>query len=149
MHLTVRFLGGLEPSRFEAITEALRVPLGAEPCTIRPRGLGTFPGKGRARVLWVGLGGDTRELARAVLELEVRLEALGIPRERRPFRPHLTLARARGPTGIRGIETALKQERNYEGPAFEVGSLTLFESRLSRGGAEHITRLSTPLGGAP
>lgn len=148
MHLTVRFLGELEPDLYEAIVGVLREPLAGQPCKLRGCGLGTFPGRGRARVLWVGLGGDTPQLARAALEVEARLESVGVPRDLRPFRPHLTLARARGPSGMRGLASALEQDRDYEGPSFDVGSLTLFESRLRPGGAEHIPRLRTPLGGA-
>lgn len=149
MHITVRFLGEIPPERFEAVREALAPPLPvAGPIRLTPAGLGAFPPRGRARVLWVGLEGDTAALGRCALEVETRLEDLGFLRETRPFRPHITLGRARGPGGIPGLERLGPAERSYRGTAFEVAHLTLFESRLGPGGPDYIERGRAPLGPA-
>lgn len=146
MHLTVRFLGELEPATFDAAAALLGEPIAAGgPVELVPRGVGAFPSTARARVVWTGLEGDVAALARAALEAEARLESVGIPREARPFRPHLTLGRAARGGTIRGAATALEREADYRGPAFPVAELVLFESRLRPQGAEHIPRAAAPL----
>jgi 2'-5' RNA ligase len=146
MHLTVKFLGELEPSIFEAVLDALSAPIAAGgPIQLQPLDLGGFPSTKRSRVVWVGLGGEVASLARAALAVEARVEQLGVARERRPFRPHLTLGRARNPTGITNLEQALATVGSCDGPAFSVDHLVLYESRLRPEGPLHISRLSISL----
>ena len=146
IHLTFKFLGEIEEPLFEAAAQALGAPLGVRgPLRVAVRGVGAFPSPKRARVVWVGLDGDVGPLARLALELEARVEPLGIARERRPFQPHLTLGRAKSPSGIRGLEDALAAENDYRGLAFEIADLTLYESRLRPEGPLYLPRLSIPL----
>src|SRR5207249_9851649 len=63
------------------------------PLRLRLEGLGTFPSSGPPRVLWVGLVGDLDALARLAADVERDAVSCGWNPERRPFRPHLTLAR--------------------------------------------------------
>ncbi len=146
MHITLRFLGEIQASRFEAVRAALARPItaGGHPELV-PAGIGTFPPRGRARVLWAGLRGDTPVLGRCALEVEDRLESVGFPREPRPFRPHITLARARGPGGITGLDRIGSEIRAAQGPGFRVTRLTLFESRLHPQGPEYLPRATVPL----
>ncbi|MEW6488018.1 MAG: RNA 2',3'-cyclic phosphodiesterase [Thermodesulfobacteriota bacterium] len=146
VHLTLKFLGEVEPETFGALREALERPLGlGGPLQLAAAGVGAFPSPQRARVLWAGVDGDVAPLARAALEVEARAEPLGIAREARRFRAHLTLGRARGPSGIRGASEALEDEAHYRGPPFTVGALVLYESRLRPGGPEYVPQATIPL----
>ncbi|MBI5444481.1 MAG: RNA 2',3'-cyclic phosphodiesterase [Deltaproteobacteria bacterium] len=141
IHLTLKFIGEVEPNVFEAIAGALKPPLAPEAQAILvPRGVGAFPSVRRARVLWVGLAGDVAVVAKAALEVEARLEPLGIPREARPFTPHLTVGRARNPGEMPDLRAALEAEGEYEGPSFTVSELVLYESRLSPKGPTYTPR---------
>ncbi|NQS73269.1 MAG: RNA 2',3'-cyclic phosphodiesterase [Methanoculleus sp.] len=103
LHITVKFLGEVEPGRISAIIEALRatsseafeVTVGRAALN-RPRS---------PRVVWCNVtdAGESAALAREVDDL---LEPLGFPRERRPFRPHVTLARVKEfhPTLIQQVQ---------------------------------------------
>jgi 2'-5' RNA ligase len=93
IHLTLRFLGHARRSVLDSLVPALRMAAdGCPACTADVRDLGTFPERGRARVLWMGI-----ELPPAVLLLQQACEraavAAGFEPETRPFAPHLTLAR--------------------------------------------------------
>ncbi|MFU8857562.1 MAG: RNA 2',3'-cyclic phosphodiesterase [Deferrisomatales bacterium] len=146
LHLTVKFLGEVEAATFEKALEVLGRPLGVGgPLQLAASGVGAFPSPQRARVIWAGLSGDAGALARAAFSVEARLEPLGIPREGRPFRAHVTLGRARGPGGISGARDALEAEAGHRGPSFEVRALVLYESRLRSGGPQYVPRLSIPL----
>lgn len=148
MHLTIKFLGDLEPKTFQAV--AKRVEEGLEiggPLRLKPAGLGGFGSARKARVVWVGLAGpegETARLAQLVHELEARLEGLGIRREARGFTPHLTVGRAARAGQNRGSPPDLRRlisaQKDYGGPDWEAREVLLFESRLKPRGAIHTVR---------
>jgi 2'-5' RNA ligase len=145
IHLTVRFLGEVATEVDARNREAWRRAAGACPAVrFGVGGLGVFPPRGGPRVLWMGVEAlePADGLSRLGKAVETAARAEGYAAERRPFHPHLTLARAdrRGRPRRPGSDEA--------GPMGEVEALelVLFESRLGPGGARY-TRLDTfPLG---
>lgn len=139
LHVTLAFLGERPDEEVEPIAAALRgvaVPVGAlalrEAAWLPPR---------RPSVLAVDL--DDRDAAcarlqRAVSEALVRLGAF--TPERRPFRPHVTVARVR--RGAR-VERTLPVIADH--PTFAASALTLYRSRLSPKGASYHALARTPL----
>lgn len=147
MHLTLKFFGHLPVETLAELQDVLTPPLELDDgIQLEPARIGAFPSGRRARVIWAGLDGDVGLLARAALTVEARAEkACGIPRETRPFHPHLTLGRAKNPGGIRNVERIIEREGAYRGPAFTVNELVLYESRLRPEGAEYLPRLTISL----
>jgi len=92
LHITVKFLGEVEPGRIEAVIGALR-SVRADPFELTV-GCAVCNPPRRPRVVWCDVtdAGESAALARQVDDI---LEPLGFPRERRPFRPHVTLARVK------------------------------------------------------
>jgi len=134
-HVTLQFLGNR--ADVDAIAAAL-AGLDAAGGTARVGGAGAFPRPARASVLWLGFveGGPVlQRVADAVME---RTEPLGYERETRPFRPHLTLARCRTPADLRPVIAALGDAP--VGPAWTVDSVTVYESKTHRDGAQYISR---------
>jgi 2'-5' RNA ligase len=147
MHLTFSFLGEVPSSRLQPIEEAMeRVDaLPVSPFRLEARGIGTFPPKGRPRVIWAGLLGDLEAAGRLKSALDAALEPLGFRPEDRAFKPHLTLGRvaeARGGGDWRSVLDALAAEAFG---VFEVGALVLFESRLLPEGAQYSALKQFPL----
>ena len=142
MHLTLRFLGDVAESDLARLGGEVRRNLAgsAGPFDVRVEGLGLFPEKGRARVLWVDLVEPTGALVvlHSMVERAVVGAALpGVKKEDRPFRPHLTLARfgdGRPPSGIASA-VAARQQRGWG--QFTVSSVCVFQSLLKPGGAEY------------
>jgi 2'-5' RNA ligase len=140
IHLTLRFLGDTSPTQVEALCPPLAAAAAlCPPAEARVSGLGTFPGHGLPRVLWLGL-----EVPPSVLDLQKACEkvarAAGFEREERPFRAHLTLGRWR--------ERAARPEL----PAADLGvtrleTLVLFRSDLRSSGAVYTQLARFPLGG--
>ena len=61
IHLTLTFLGDIQLTKIGAIADSMTDAAGGiAPFRLTLRGLGFFPGVRRPRVMWVGLGGDTR-----------------------------------------------------------------------------------------
>lgn len=130
MHVTVRFLGDVEEQVAGRIGAGMR-RLGAgvtERLSLRARTLGAFPSARRAHVLTMPL-----EVAQAGRNLAEELEAVtvraGLAPERRPWVPHLTLARFRQPADVQDVVRT-------PGLALEgwATGLTLYRSTLGSGG---------------
>ncbi|MCI4371754.1 MAG: RNA 2',3'-cyclic phosphodiesterase [Thermoplasmata archaeon] len=147
VHLTVKFLGdtedGLVPEIITAIQEAC---VGVRPFGIRVHGTGAFPSLGRMGVIWVGVEG-AEPIARIAERLEESLEALGFPRERRAWKPHVTLARVKGgrnPDRARAV-VAAHAEESFS--AATVDAIHLKKSVLTPQGAEYSIVESVGLAG--
>jgi 2'-5' RNA ligase len=141
IHVTLKFIGEVPPERVESIRQALEPVRAPAPVKMEFRDVGFFPDERRPRVFWVGIHA-TSALAELAAEIEQRLEPLGIARESRSFRPHLTLARFERPSATGDLRRALA-----EGGAREFGSTVerefyLYQSRIGPGGARY-TRLGT------
>jgi 2'-5' RNA ligase len=91
-HITLAFLGGVQESRLPELRERLaRAAARAVPMERSLAGAGHFGG----RALWVGVRGDRDRLGRLAESLSAAARRSHIAMEDRPYRPHLTLARAR------------------------------------------------------
>src|ERR1700693_2051194 len=97
LHITLKFIGEQPPERVEAITERLR-RVESSAFEIRAAGHGFFPTAKAPRVFWIGIHASPQLAALAEM-IDVAVAELGVPREDRPFSPHLTLARAGGRSG--------------------------------------------------
>ena len=131
-HITLAFLGEVDDrllpelerrmARAAARHAALRLSLAAG---------GAFSSRRRARVLWVGVRGDTERLgalARSVAAGARRAKIDVDAKDR--FRPHLTLARLRQPTDV---TAAVETLRGYAGPRWRAPEITVIRSRLGQG----------------
>lgn len=140
-HLTLRFLGGIEEALLEGIAGRL-ARIRCAPFEMRARGLGAFPSPERPSVLWVGVsGGDA--LVALQREVEQAVVGLGLPREERPFRPHLTVGRVKEPRG--GDAQPALWTGDVDCGASTVTELIVYESKTLAQGAEHIARARVPL----
>ena len=96
IHLTLKFLGGVDVAKISPITAAMEeATKGVSPFSLKVEGVGAFPNLRRVQVVWVGVGGEVDKLAHLQQRLESNLAGLGFAPEKRRFTPHLTLARLR------------------------------------------------------
>ena len=149
IHLTIKFLGDVAPSQVSGITEAMgRAAAQVSPFQIRLQGLGTFPNKIKPRVLWAGFEGHLALLTELQEKTENELAALGYPKDRRPFNPHLTLGRVRDQVSgqtRRGIGATVSSEEMEGSEPWLVDSVELIQSLLGPGGATYSTLASVSL----
>ena len=144
IHLTLNFLGDVASERVAEITGAMReAARGVLPFSLEVRGTGIFPSVKRARVAWVGLGGEVDTLLRLQKELASNLEVLGFMPEAREFTPHLTLARVneRASPEERQRFGELVTSAKFESGSISVSAISLMRSQLNRAGAIY-SRLS-------
>jgi 2'-5' RNA ligase len=142
-HVTLKFLGQTWPRLERWVRE--RVEASAAVCgpvSSRLTGLGSFPSKGRGRVLWAGIddrGGDLGRIA-ATLDGELRDEFRS---ESHAFSPHLTVARSEPP--LRVPETFATT--SLEPVAVTVDRIALFRSHLGRPAPRYEPLATFPLTG--
>jgi 2'-5' RNA ligase len=135
LHLTLRFFGDMP---LEFLEKAAKVMLSVDglgaPFKLPFKGLGAFPSSARPRVLWLGLenSGRMQQLYNGIQEA---LATAGIPREKRPFVPHLTLGRARG--RLPDVTALLQKHGNKIEGALPVERVIIYQSQLLPQGAKH------------
>jgi 2'-5' RNA ligase len=133
LHVTLHFLGECSPRTGEQVKERLRelIPT-VKPFRLKLGALGLFGNPRSPRILWGGVEGELDALKRLHREVVDQLSPLGFPAEKRPFRPHLTLARncRQQDFSLKGLE-ALWME-HAEKPEWEVRWIVLYCSRLGR-----------------
>lgn len=151
IHLTLKFLGEISTDLAGGLHAVLdEAASRVRPFPVRVRGVGCFPSSRQPRVLWVGLedhGGDLRTLQQAV---ETGSARLGLPKEDRPFSPHLTLARVRrdaGPEAAACVRFVLESEAGLDLGEMPIEAIHLFRSELRPSGAVY-SRLHTAALGA-
>jgi len=148
VHLTLKFLGHVDPALIEPVSSALQGALaGAPPFDLEILGLGAFPTVSRARVIWAGVGAGRDAVAALAGRVEAALEPLGFARESRPFSPHLTLGRAREPRRNERLATLVADGAGRAFGRFRVGSASLMQSILGQGGARYSSLSSVSLSG--
>jgi 2'-5' RNA ligase len=135
IHLTLRFLGEIDPSALPCLAGLLRAETsGAPPFTLRMHGLGGFPNLRNPRVIWCGLEGDLEQLAALQGKVASACLRAGFAPEERPFQPHLTLGRVRGKSNLQPLLDYIKIGSTLE-HSFSVERLHVYQSTLGPQGA--------------
>ncbi|HYY44398.1 MAG TPA: RNA 2',3'-cyclic phosphodiesterase [Actinomycetota bacterium] len=144
LHVTLKFLGSTPAGRLDSVAGVVEAcAAGTAAGTVAVAGWGVFPSRRRARVFWVGIEDPDRILARLAGALDAGLRPLGWEPERRPFSPHLTVARFKTPRDVRSdLELATFGPRRWD-----VSEVRLMRSRLSPKGAtyETLSRYDLPI----
>lgn len=142
LHLTLKFIGEVENSRLLDICDALN-GIDQRQFSLRLQGVGTFPPRGTPRVLWVGVAPaiNTFTLRNSI---ERTLSDIGIPRGKKRYTPHITLARLRN-SPVRQLQQFLAGNAFFQSAEFTVESFILYSSRLTSKGAIHTVEAIYPL----
>ena len=148
LHLTLRFIGLVAEERLEAIGTAMdRVAGSTAPFEVVVAGAGAFPTAGRPRALWLDVAVGRDELAAAAAGLEDELAVAGLERSDRPYRAHLTVARADGVRAGADVARRLVDAATGLRATFTAGELVLFQTIQGGGPARYERLRSTPLHG--
>ena len=135
IHLTLKFLGHINPSTVEEVKSALtEIASHVKPFTIRLSSPGAFPSLGSPRVIWVGIDKGDKESIDLAGRIEEKTALLGIEKENRAFHPHLTLARV---NFLKDKDLLKNAFSSLKVPPAEMtaSKLTLFQSTLTREGS--------------
>lgn len=136
LHLTLKFLGDIDEKQLKdlenAVLNSVNVFSKSENIAnfkVQISDTGVFPAKRNAKILWLGLHDESENLAKINQVLEAECEKIGFEREKRNFKPHLTIARLREPHKSRNlVEKHL--ENAFEPVEFTVSEIVIYESKL-------------------
>ncbi len=148
VHLTLKFLGDVEPADLARLVEALKTELiTQETFALSVGGLGAFPSPQRARVVWIGLAAPPALMILAH-NIEAVASGLGYPAEARPFSPHLTIGRvgqAVSKADAQRICTALEGMQVGGLGTLRVDAVHIFKSELQPGGSVYTPLYTLPM----
>lgn len=92
-HLTLKFLGEVEPNRIQTLNQSLmEICSKAGNFKLGVGDLGCFDGRDAIRVVYLGVKGELQKLKGLVSEIEDKFDAIGFPKEKREYSPHITIA---------------------------------------------------------
>jgi 2'-5' RNA ligase len=132
LHITTKFIGEWPAERLDELKAALRErPAGrpVPPFQIAIDGFGWFPTPHHPTTLFAAVRASEglEPLARYT---EQTLAAIGVPEEKRPYRPHLTLARIKDPhVDLAPVKQFIAQLPSTDFGRMDVTSYKLYESR--------------------
>ncbi|MEZ5425469.1 MAG: RNA 2',3'-cyclic phosphodiesterase [Pyrinomonadaceae bacterium] len=130
LHINLKFLGDVNENKISELIDLIGgLSQRFSGFNLRVEGTGVFPNKKRGRVLWLGIFDEGNDLLKINNELEGKCQKIGFVREKKPFRPHVTIARIRKPfSNSPLVKKHLKNE--YEPVEFSAQTISLIESRL-------------------
>ena len=147
LHVTLAFVGEVEPSARRRIEEAL-ARVEAPPLAVELHGIGHFPHRGPPRVLWTGAS-PAAALGTLAAVVRRALARAGFPPERRKFAPHVTIARFRRPPPPHALQDYLGAYSLFRTPSAPIASFRLLSSVLRPSGARYTIEADFPLIAAP
>jgi len=133
LHLTLKFIGDTDNDKRDAIHRTLST-IRAVTFSTQVRGVGQFPARGTAKVLWAGMDAP-EQLINLQKLIEAGFQQIGIPRENRPFAPHITLTRLKKPISEHAIQTYITQHEGFKTKPFQVEQFVLYSSTLTPQGS--------------
>lgn len=129
-HITVRFFGEVEPEAVRPICRALEKSASVTaPFRISSYKPGVFR-RNEGSVLWVGIDRGRKELWNLADIVEDELFSIGIPKEEKPFKAHITLGRK---VNFRDEFSHVVQELGAFSFLSEAKGISLMESTRERG----------------
>jgi 2'-5' RNA ligase len=138
-HVTLVFLGEVEDAARAALVRELK-SVRRPALTLRMERLGVFE---RSGILHAEVE-VTQELLRLHEAVGSAVRRSGLEIEERPYRAHITLARARNREGRKAIERLRRavesREQQRLGGSWRAEEFLLYESQLSPGGSQYVVR---------
>ena len=146
-HVTLKFLGEVDPDRREAIERALGTVVddaGVDPFRLTVGGYGVFPSMEYISVVWAGVSEGGSDLTRLHEAVERGTRALGFDPADHEFTPHVTLARMDDARGKAAVQRLVRETDPTVG-SLDVAEVRLTESTLTEDGPTYDTVSRIPL----
>lgn len=128
LHITTKFIGHWPEGRFNELLSVLKEMPKPGAIPIDVNGVGWFPNPHAPRVLFAAVHAP-ESLAQLAVATDEALSAIGIERETKKFRPHLTLARIKDATvPLTPLKKAIAELASVDLGSFTVDRFHLFRS---------------------
>jgi 2'-5' RNA ligase len=131
LHLTLRFIGEVDPSAVDDIISALS-SVRHKPVELSFSDFGTFQRKERVDTLWLGVK-PVEILTLLHRKIDRSLVQIGLAPEHRAYVPHVTIARFG--RNISDLAAFLETGASFSCPAFTLDSFHLYASFTGKDGS--------------
>jgi 2'-5' RNA ligase len=140
VHLTLKFLGDTETKKIDAIGKTLQdIADSFSPFVISLAGIGAFPNSRKPSVIWTGINKGINETISLANQIEKAMEKFGFEREKRSFKPHLTIGRVREIKYPSELKATLDNSNIGEIGKFTADRISLIKSQLDPAGSIYTT----------
>jgi 2'-5' RNA ligase len=136
LHFTLKFIGDFEISQIPKLKEALSEHLATIDEVLTFKGLFVLPNEKTPRVLYIDIQTDTNILLEKAIIIDDICSDFGVAREKRQFKPHLTLLRMKSVS--KGFPAMLRKYSDTFFGKTDKFTINLIESRLSSKGPSYI-----------
>jgi 2'-5' RNA ligase len=131
-HLSLGFIGEVDFDQQDSISTAL-AKIKNKAFDLSLGGMGLFPNTKSPRVIWVGVK-KSEELLKLQKKVEFQLSQIGISKEHKKFRPHITIGRVKS-NKIKRIGDYIAHYDMFRTGSFDIQGFSLFQSKLTPSGA--------------
>ena len=130
-HITLKFIGEVSTEKYSQIEKALtdnRFNIGAFPVILE--GCGKFGRGGSLNIFWIGIAANP-SLKQLYEKIEGTLAKLGIKKEDRPFKAHITVGRNKKNFNFKSLFNLIDENKDRQIVDFTVTHFQLFKSQLT------------------
>ncbi|PIR19916.1 MAG: RNA 2',3'-cyclic phosphodiesterase [Deltaproteobacteria bacterium CG11_big_fil_rev_8_21_14_0_20_47_16] len=148
LHVTLYFFGDVDEQKLmNQMVPAVEAAIKSEPpLDLSCVGIGVFPDWKYPKVIWAGISGDTDRLLLMHEQVVDNLKPFDLKRDKRLFRPHLTIGRADKIRKDAHVVQLVEHLGPIEFGHIPVKELTLFRSELTNDGPIYTPLKVLPLG---
>lgn len=143
LHITTKFIGEWPEPRLPELKAALAGLPSRQPIHVTIRNTGFHPNAHAPRTFWCGI--EAAGLPELAADTDRATQQLGIASEKRPYSPHLTLARIKDRVDIQPLRQAIADLESRDFGAFEARSWFLYRSTLKPTGSVYTKLAEFPL----
>lgn len=146
IHLTLKFLGDVDPEDLESIGKAIEgVTSRHHSFSLHIGGVGAFPNLARPRVIWAGVKCGAERVSTLAQDINLALSNHGFSIDTKKFNPHLTIARLKEKIDLKPYANQYRQYDRIHEAEMTVDTISLIQSQLHSKGAIYSTLQSYPL----
>ena len=144
LHITTKFIGEWPSENLSRLVETLKAIPAMGEMEVAIRGLGWFPNPHQPRLLLAGVAASLQleELHKAT---DQALGAIGVAIEKRPYHPHVTLARVKANADVAAVRQAIAGLPSTDFGRFNVAKNLLYLSEPSASGSVYRVIAEIPL----
>ena len=132
LHITIKFLGDVGENLLELIKDRLE-NIELFQIEAELNGFNFFVKNNNPNILYIGLK-ENSDIKKLHSEIEDECELLGFTKEKRKFKPHLTLLRIRGKEDLNQLNKFNNLSIEHK---FKISSFSLIKSELKPTGSEY------------
>ncbi|MGD2086174.1 MAG: RNA 2',3'-cyclic phosphodiesterase [Candidatus Aminicenantes bacterium] len=145
VHVTLKFIGEVPEEKYTKIEKRLsEAEFDTGPFDLRLAGCGKFGRGNTLNIFWIGIA-PSDPLTRVFKKIENTLAKIGIEKENRPFKPHITVGRNKKNFNFKSLFNLIEENNQRLVSEFNVSHFQVFKSQLRPEGPIYTILKEIPL----